>query len=382
MKYQASTQTNVKHTNQSIIFHLLLEAGPMTRADLAKKMHSSKPTVSKNVEELIKAGKIVEIGKDDNMVGKKGMLLDINTSVGYVLALDLSRDRLKAVVVDLKGRWIETAAMTMEAMMTDKYASKAAVRFLETLIKMAGVDHHQILYASMAYSGVVGKDDGFYMTNNQFKETLLGQIKPYIIEVLNVPFTVRNDLNLAAIAEKKLGPYERHENLYLLSADIGVGAGIIIGHQLYEGDRNAAGEVGFILPRKDHKGQYLTLEDRISIPSLVARYSVAMGVAMSFENLKDAVVAGEGLAMALYQDILDELALTITNMASVLDIATVVVEGRLFTLKDTMVDELSAIVSNMTPFNTNIYRSKVDDKSLYGAVLMGLESAVAAVTAN
>lgn len=70
MKYQGSTQSNVKLKNQELILKLLLAEGPMTRADLAKKMNSSKPTISKNVEDLLVEKKVIEIGKDDNMVGK------------------------------------------------------------------------------------------------------------------------------------------------------------------------------------------------------------------------------------------------------------------------------------------------------------------------
>ncbi len=72
MKYSAKTQSNVKIDNQRMILGgVLFEKGPLSRADLAKVLNSSKPTVSKNVEGLIAEKMIYETGKADNSIGKK-----------------------------------------------------------------------------------------------------------------------------------------------------------------------------------------------------------------------------------------------------------------------------------------------------------------------
>lgn len=373
MKYQASTQSNVKLKNQEIILQLLLAEGPMTRADLAKKMNSSKPTISKNVEELLGDKKILEVGKDDNLVGKKGMLIDINADYTYVLALDLSKNQFRAVIANLKEEWLATSRTPL-----DKYLSEGndfevdVLGILENFIKDSQVALNKISQVTLSYSGVVGHNDELYLTNLKYKETLLNQLKPFIKEKLQKPLTIKNDINLAAMAEKKYGRFSNVDNMYLFSADIGVGVGMIIHNELYEGDRNAAGEVGFVLPVQHKDGRYYTIEERVSLHALAGRYRSAKGPDKNYEDLIRGVAEHDEDALFIYEDVLEDLSVTMTNIASILDIKTVVVTGRLFDLSDSMIDDLNGRIARMTPFDTIVTKTNLDQMSLRGAVALGV----------
>ncbi len=294
MDYQAKTQSNVKLKNQQIILRLLINKGPMTRADLAKKMKTSKPTVSKNVEELLRDKRVIEIGKDDNLVGKKGMLLDINKDYGYVLALDLSKSQFRAVIANLKEEWLDTSRTSLDRYLSDGTDYEVDIlSILKTFIEQSEVPIEKIMQVTIAYSGVVGHNDELYLTNLKYKETLLKELMPFIRDELGKPLIIKNDVNLAAIAEKKYGHFSEAENMYLLSADIGVGVGIIIHEKLYEGDRNAAGEVGFVLPVQHRDGRYYTIEERVSLHTLAGKYRDIKGPTMKYENLTADVNAGK-----------------------------------------------------------------------------------------
>lgn len=165
--------------------------------------------------------------------------------------------------------------------------------------------------------------------------------------------------------------------MYLLSADIGVGVGIIIHEKLYEGDRNAAGEVGFVLPVQHKDGRYYTIEERVSLHALAGRYRDINGPTMKYEDLTADVKGGKAEALAIYEEVLEDLSVTITNIASILDIKTVVVTGRLFDLKNTMIEDLNARIEAMTPFDTVVNRTQLDKMSLRGAVAVSVETLVA-----
>lgn len=378
MDYQARTQSNVKLKNQQIILQLLINEGSMTRADLAKKMNSSKPTISKNVEELIKDHKVIETGKDDNLVGKKGVLLDINADYGYVLALDLSKNQFRAVIANLKEEWLATSQTSLDEYLLEGSNFEVDIlQILKNFIKDSKVPIEKILQVTLSYSGVVGHNDELYLTNLKYKETLLNQLVPFFRNELKKPLLIKNDINLAALAEKKYGCFSDSENMYLLSADIGVGVGIIIHNELYEGDRNAAGEVGFVLPVQHRDGRYLTIEERVSLHTLARRYRGIKGPEMKYENLAADVDAGDSDAIAIYEDVLEDLSVTITNIASILDIKNVVVTGRLFDLKLSMIEDLNKRIEKMTPFDTIVTKTNLDKMSLRGAVAVSVEVVVA-----
>jgi len=52
--------------------------------------------------------------------------------------------------------------------------------------------------------------------------------------------------------------------------------------------------------------------------------------------------------------------------------------GHVFDLKDTMIQDLQERVNQMTPIETNIYRSMIDNASVKGAILIGIERIIEA----
>jgi predicted NBD/HSP70 family sugar kinase len=378
MEFKGSTQTDIKRDNQKMIFSLLFENGPMTRAEIAKALDSSKPTVSKNVAELLQAKRIIEVGKEDNAVGKKGILIDVNANYQYVLGIDLSKDRFHLVIANLRGEWLLHEQLSVETV----YEPTHVERYLETYFKQAkeqNIDISRVSQVVISYPGVVGQNDGYYLTNVRHKEVLLREVKNFLKAKNFETIFVKNDINLAAVAEKRYGIFQDEPNLYLISAHTGVGVGIIISHRLYEGERNAAGEIGFILPKKQQDGRYYTLEERVGMQAIRDRYRELTGKKESFGDIQRILSQKTDSKMLdLYDEILEEFAVAITNIALVLDIQKVILTGQVFDLKDTMIQDLQERVNQMTPIETNIYRSMIENASVKGAILIGIERIIEA----
>ena len=58
----AGNQTLLKQNNQRAIAKYIIEHGPISRADLSKKLAISKPTVSANITALLERDLLMEIG--------------------------------------------------------------------------------------------------------------------------------------------------------------------------------------------------------------------------------------------------------------------------------------------------------------------------------
>jgi glucokinase len=375
MEYRANTQTDVKINNQKMIIDLLVNQGPMTRADLSKRMNTSKPTISKNVEELLQERKILEIGKDDNSLGKKGTLIDINKNYGYILGFDFSKNRLRMALANLRMEWVYEEDWDMELYLPlsqDAYEAKV-LDCLEGFIVHSKVNLDKVMYNMISFPAVVGKDNDVHLTKDRMKQTWNRVIKPFMEESLARPYRIKNDIKLATLYEKRFGQFSQEENLYLISADVGVGIGIVIRHELYEGDRFAAGEIGFIQPQEQGERKFYVLEDRISIHVVMERYKAMMGSSCSYRELVTHIEEKKDAATCLYQEIIEELAIVIANLASILDIRHVVLAGRLFELKETMVEELNRLIKKRTSFETEVHRTGLHNMSLHGAILSGID---------
>lgn len=366
MEYQGRTQSYVKLSNQRLILGILFKKGSLSRADLAKLLNSSKPTVSKNVESLLEMNMVLEIGKANSKIGKKAILIDINPDYGYILAIDLSKDKVKMVISNLKGEWLNYKETVLNELVSIEEELENFIKFnkkVKTLIQ-------QIV---IAYPGVVRDDDTFHLVNFKRKENILQSTIKYIEEVFDKKPAIKNDINLAIIAEKEADAYKNKKNIYYISGDVGIGSGIIINDQLFEGDRNAAGEIGFIMPVGKGKDTYVTIEERIGMHALLNRYELFTDEKVNYDTLKERILSGDTVGERLYQDVVEQLSVAISSVVAILDIQTVIVVGRLFKLKVTMIDDLRERINQITPLKTNVEFGTIKDAILKGAIQIGIK---------
>src|SRR5262249_54081234 len=85
--------------------------GPISRASLAKLSRLSKPTVSSQVETLIRRGWVTELGpgRSGSKGGKKPTLLQFNADAGRLFSVEIDADRIRIAVADLEGRILSQA---------------------------------------------------------------------------------------------------------------------------------------------------------------------------------------------------------------------------------------------------------------------------------
>jgi len=73
----------VQKINRSLVLNLIKEKGPISRADISKVTKLTRSTVSNIVDYLIKKGLIKEIGLSVSGVGRRAILLELNSKAYY-----------------------------------------------------------------------------------------------------------------------------------------------------------------------------------------------------------------------------------------------------------------------------------------------------------
>ena len=228
--------------NRILLLQALHADGPQSRADLARQSGLTPTTVSAVTAELIADGLISEVGrKASTSAGKPATLLGVEPDGRHVIALDLSDDDvIEAAVVNLAGKMVarHSRARTGE---TGKKAIATIVRFARDIART--VDR-PLLGVGCATPGIVD-DHGVVLTAAHMKwsnEPLAAQLTAAV----NVPCYVANDANAAVLAEYS-ALVTATENLLLVRVGGGVGAGVVIGGELFVGGSFAAGEIGHVV---------------------------------------------------------------------------------------------------------------------------------------
>lgn len=234
---------DTRRHNRALLLDTLFHGGPMSRAQLARTTALTAPTVSAAIADLLHDHLVLDVGDAvPTRRGKPGSLLKVNDEDAVVVAGDLSD--ISGVVVGvttLAGKLLSATSLPLvpgrgNAPLED------VIGFVEQIVHEAARTYH-VVGVSLAVPGVI---DG---RGTVVRASHLGWVdvplSAMLAERLERPVHVGNDVNAATMAARQLHGVEAH-NLMLVYVEHGVGAGLVIGDQLLEGETFAAGEIGHL----------------------------------------------------------------------------------------------------------------------------------------
>ncbi|AEI40175.1 ROK family protein [Paenibacillus mucilaginosus 3016] len=239
--------TFLKSLNKSTLLGLIRRQAPISRADLAKATRLTRATVSALVEELIGDHLVIETGIGESSGGRKPMMLELNRNGGRVIGLDLRPTDLLLVVTDLHGQIRKRAEYAY-----GEEASKDPGRFLQEILSLLEKEREALEPTPLGLIGVGIGVHGFveypsghvvFVPHTGWKDL---SWKKELEASLGLPVVLDNEANLAALGELEFGAGADADcsDMLYLSAGGGIGAGLILGGELFRGTGGLAGEVG------------------------------------------------------------------------------------------------------------------------------------------
>ncbi|MFI6944356.1 ROK family transcriptional regulator [Streptomyces sp. NPDC050418] len=231
--------------NDRAALDLLLAHGPLSRTRIGKLTGLSKPTASQLLARLEAAGLVVETGTTEGRPGPSAQLYAINAQAAYVGGLDVTPGRILAAVADISGRTVGQYELATPGRSGDG-AVRQVLDALDGAVKAAG------LARSALHRVVIGTPGAFDPGTGRLRYAshLPGWHSPDLLDALAaalpMPVEYENDVNLAAVAEQRLGAAQEHDDFVLLWNEEGIGAALVINGRLHRGWTGGAGELGFL----------------------------------------------------------------------------------------------------------------------------------------
>ncbi|MFD5226470.1 ROK family protein [Microbacterium sp. NPDC058342] len=232
----------VRAINARGAFRLLLSQGPLSRPEIAAQLAVSKPTASHLLTQLQESGLVRSDGNRDGAIGRAAELFRVDGTVAHAAAVDVTPERIAAVVVDLTGARIgEFELLTPEHGVPDPGAQLlAALRGACDGTSVAPEDLRRVVI------GIQGAIDPT-TERLRFAAHLPGwqdaALTPTLREHLGVPFDIENDVNLVAIAEHAHGAAVGNDSFAVLWVSDGIGMGLMLGGRMLRGRTGGAGEI-------------------------------------------------------------------------------------------------------------------------------------------
>ncbi|MFC8347099.1 ROK family protein [Streptomyces sp. NPDC057280] len=238
------TQQGMRRRNLARVLHAVSAEGPLSRAAVASRIGLTRAAVSSLVDELIRSGLLEELGPErPGRVGRPGSALAVSGHGPAGIGAEIGVDHLAVCAVDLRG---QVRARAERHVANRGRAPGPVIEELTELVHrvVAEAQGAGLWPAGLAVAvpGLVARDARTVVRapNLDWHDTDLGALLPF-----TYPLTVDNEANFGALAELWLGDATPHDFLHV-SAEIGIGAALVVAGGLLRGTRGFAGELGHV----------------------------------------------------------------------------------------------------------------------------------------
>jgi N-acetylglucosamine repressor len=236
-----ATRRSTKEHNLRLILKTFYENEEISRADAARATGLAKATVSELVNELIQQGLISESRYAEALVGKPPLLLEIARNGRHLICADLANQEFQGAIVNLRGDILHTIHIPRKGRV-GQAAIELVYQLVDALLEKTTC---KLLGIGIGTPGLIDSTNGFvqYAVNMEWRDIPLGEL---LKTRYGLPVHIANDSQIAALAESQFGQCQPNSNHVTIKLGRGIGAGIVLNGQLYQGDGYGAGEIGHI----------------------------------------------------------------------------------------------------------------------------------------
>lgn len=161
----------------------------------------------------------------------------------YYLGIDLGGTFIKGGIVDDQGVIILRDKVPTQSEKGGSGVVANIVALCKNLMNKANLSSSDLVGVGIGVPGMIDSEKGEVIYSNNLGWNNFS-IASMVSECLSLPVKIANDANVAALGETKFGCGSAYSNSVMITLGTGVGSGIVIDGQLFEGNRSAGAEIG------------------------------------------------------------------------------------------------------------------------------------------
>ena len=333
----------------------------VSRAEIARRTGRSRSTISEVVSRLLPTGLIEEVGSGESRGGRRPILIGFRDGASTILGMDIGAAHVSVALTDLRGRIHEWRQQDHPVQSDPQGTAALAVALGEECLAARGAGSPGPMGIGVAVPSPVDPGSPYRILERILPAwhdfDLPGALRGHF----GIPVFVDNDANLGALAEHHWGKAVGVDDFAYLKVATGIGAGLMIGGEIYRGATGVAGEIGHVAI--DPRGPRCVCGNRgclatfVGTRALVARtrallpdfpHSVLAGTVPDIRSLEDAALADDSLALKVVGEAARNLGIVIAGVLNLMNPGSVVLGGSLSRLGDRLIVPLSKAVASRT----------------------------------
>lgn len=242
----AKLQT-IKQINRGMVLQLILKGIRTNRTDISKELNLTRTTLTNIVTELMEDGVIAEVpmeNKTHTSSGRKSITLDLSKDAPLICGVMLLRKRLVVALADMKCNIVQLEEYSYQGVLPLDEMKKAITDMYSSLERST---KKKIAAVGISAVGPVDVHQGLILNPHRFyQEDQDFPVVSFMEELTELPCFLSHDVSAGAIAEHLYGNATYQNNFVYISIIHGLGAGLFLNSQIFDGETGQNGELGHI----------------------------------------------------------------------------------------------------------------------------------------
>jgi predicted NBD/HSP70 family sugar kinase len=339
MNKNKSDLGTLRRKNSALVLDVIRHFEPISRADIAKQTKLTPAAVSSIADELIACKIIQETGySDENRVGRKAVMLNINSSKLHVISIGFNNEDIFFGMVNLKGQYQTVKIYEKLGEATPETIFPLMFKEIDSIIRNMEENDQQLLGLGIAFPGPVDLVSGKILHTGTFKNFQNYSILERLKTRYQFPICIENDADAAALAENWFGKRAEVNSLFFILLEKGIGSGFVIKGNLFRSQNHLSSEFGHMIVIPDgplcHCGNFGCLETvasaraiaKESLELLEQRTSLQADT-IEIDDIFNLILNDEQLSNKLFGKACTYLGMAIANVVNLLTPDIIVLGG-------------------------------------------------------
>jgi predicted NBD/HSP70 family sugar kinase len=363
MKQVMRKSAHDKHVTEAVVRRF----GPISRVGIYELTKIRRTTISLITRELLDEGRLIVVGRSNNPLGRKQVLLQLNPEFGFIVGIEFDDKQVVAGILNLQPK-VKYSISEPTNLGEGKDGLVGQLQSIVTrVIAEAGANPAQLLGIGIADPGLVDSRRGVAVTATTIDFWNDVPLQKIFEERFDVPVVVESKTRAKTVAEQMLGAGEMQDNLVYFDYGAGIGAGMVVDGKLLYGQNCGVGEIGHTRVSENGPackcGSIGCLEATAGTSAVEARMRRAIAEGALTQALQlaggdpakvtawmvlQAAAAGDKMSGNIVSELARDIGVGIANVVNLFNPAVVVFDKRLEPGGSLLLDQIARVVRNQT----------------------------------
>lgn len=213
--------------NTRLVMKNLFQYGPISKADIARNINLSLPSVMKIIDNLISKDLVTEVGKGVSTGGKPPDLVDLKKYSYYSIGIEINPEQFSGTIINLRGEIILARKQGIDKELFGDMLVEVLISFIENILKRANVPNEKYLGISICIEGEIDVENGVVICSDYGSLSNVG-LAQMIKQRIGISTHLISPIYAKALAEAWFGDYPKSNHYLFLDIDNHVKSALIL----------------------------------------------------------------------------------------------------------------------------------------------------------